>query len=195
MKKILTFILFFLVLDIKNVSAKSVYDLIKNNPELSKFNKFLDETGLNNLLNQNLPWDWTIFAPNNDAFEKAPEILNREILSNKFFSQNLFMDHILAKNKKSKDIDELTTEITISNKSVQLYKTKNLHVKDMVVVKEDLKAENGVIHIVDCIMFVQPSFQDERLDEKTKEQFPITSCCFQKKAEVTLWMKNFKNKY
>ena len=94
------------------------------------------------------------------------------------------MDHILAKNKKSKDIDELTTEITISNKSVQLYKTKNLHVKDMVVVKEDLKAENGVIHIVDCIMFVQPSFQDERLDEKTKEQFPITSCCFQKKAEV-----------
>ena len=195
MKKILTFILLFLVLDIKNVNAKSVYDLIKNNPELSKFNKFLDETGLNNLLNQNLPWDWTIFAPNNDAFEKAPEILNREILSNKFFSQNLFMDHILAKNKKSKDIDELTTEITISNKSVQLYKTKNLHVKDMVVVKEDLKAENGVIHIVDCIMFVQPSFQDERLDEKTKEQFPITSCCFQKKAEVTLWMKNFKNKY
>ena len=195
MKKILTFILFFLVLDIKNVSAKSVYDLIKNNPELSKFNKFLDETGLNNLLNQNLPWDWTIFAPNNNAFEKAPEILNREILSNKFFSQNLFMDHILAKNKKSKDIDELTTEITISNKSVQLYKTKNLHVKDMVVVKEDLKAENGVIHIVDCIMFVQPSFQDERLDKKTKEQFPITSCCFQKKAEVTLWMKNFKNKY
>ena len=195
MKKILTFILLFLVLDIKNVSAKSVYDLIKNNPELSKFNKFLDETGLNNLLNQNLPWDWTIFAPNNDAFEKAPEILNREILSNKFFSQNLFMDHILAKNKKSKDIDELTTEITISNKSVQLYKTKNLHVKDMVVVKEDLKAENGVIHIVDCIMFVQPSFQDERLDEKTKEQFPITSCCFQKKAEVTLWMTNFKNKY
>lgn len=195
MKKILTFILLFLVLDIKNVNAKSVYDLIKNNPELSKFNKFLDETGLNNLLNQNLPWDWTIFAPNNDAFEKAPEILNREILSNKFFSQNLFMDHILAKNKKSKDIDELTTEITISNKSVQLYKTKNLHVKDMVVVKEDLKAENGVIHIVDCIMFVQPSFQDERLDEKTKEQFPITSCCFQKKAEVTLWMTNFKNKY
>ena len=195
MKKILTFILLFLVLDIKNVNAKSVYDLIKNNPELSKFNKFLDETGLNNLLNQNLPWDWTIFAPNNDAFEKAPEILNREILSNKFFSQNLFMDHILAKNKKSKDIDELTTEITISNKSVQLYKTKNLHVKDMVVVKEDLKAENGVIHIVDCIMFVQPSFQDERLDEKTKEQFPITSCCFQKKSEVTLWMTNFKNKY
>ena len=195
MKKTLTFILLFLVLNIKNVSAKSVYDLIKNNPELSKFNKFLDETGLNNLLNQNLPWDWTIFAPNNEAFEKAPEILNREILSNKFFSQNLFMDHILAKNKKSKDIDELTTEITISNKSVQLYKTKNLHVKDMVVVKEDLKAENGVIHIVDCIMFVQPSFQDERLDEKTKKQFPITSCCFQKKAEVTLWMKNFKNKY
>ena len=71
MKKTLTFILLFLVLNIKNVSAKSVYDLIKNNPELSKFNKFLDETGLNNLLNQNLPWDWTIFAPNNNAFEKA----------------------------------------------------------------------------------------------------------------------------
>lgn len=185
----------FLLLNKTEVNSKSINDLIEDNPELSTFRDFLDETGLYNLLNQDLPWDWTIFAPNNDAFEKAPEILNREILSNKFFSQNLFMDHILAKNKKSKDIDELTTEITISNKSVQLYKTKNLHVKDMVVVKEDLKAENGVIHIVDCIMFVQPSFQDERLDEKTKELFPITSCCFQKKAEVALWMTNFKNKY
>ena len=167
-KIILTLFYIFLLLNKTEVNSKSINDLIENNPELSTFNDFLYETGLYNLLNQDLPWDWTIFAPTNDAFKKAPEILKKEILSNKFFSQNLFMDHILAKNKTSKDISELTTEVTISNKKVQLYKTKSLHVKDMVIIKEDITAINGVIHIIDCIMFVQPSIQDDRLNENRR---------------------------
>ena len=194
-KIILTLFYIFLLLNKTEVNSKSINDLIENNPELSTFNDFLYETGLYNLLNQDLPWDWTIFAPTNDAFKKAPEILKKEILSNKFFSQNLFMDHILAKNKTSKDINELTTEVTISNKKVQLYKTKSLHVKDMVIIKEDITAINGVIHIIDCIMFVQPSIQDDRLNEKLKKEYALTSCCFQNKEEVALWKDNFENKY
>ena len=194
-KIILTLFYIFLLLNKTEVNSKSINDLIENNPELSTFNDFLYETGLYNLLNQDLPWDWTIFAPTNDAFKKAPEILKKEILSNKFFSQNLFMDHILAKNKTSKDINELTTEVTISNKKVQLYKTKSLHVKDMVIIKEDITAINGVIHIIDCIMFVQPSIQDDRLNEKQKKEYALTSCCFQNKEEVALWKDNFENKY
>lgn len=185
----------FLLLNKTEVNSKSINNLIEDNPELSTFKDFLYETGLHNLLNQELPWDWTIFAPTNNAFKKAPEKLKKDILSNKFFSQNLFMDHILAKNKTSKDINDVTTEVTISNKKVQLYKTKSLHVKDMVIIKEDLTAVNGVIHIIDCIMFVQPSFQDDRLNEQEKKEYSLTSCCFQNKEEVALWKDNFKNKY
>jgi len=196
MRKIIIILLsIFLLLNKTEVNSKSINDLIEDNPELSTFRDFLDETGLYNLLNQDLPWDWTIFAPSNDAFKKAPEKLKKDILSNKFFSQNLFMDHILAKNKTSRDINEMTTEVTISNKKVQLYKTNSLHVKDMIIIKEDLTAINGVIHIIDCIMFVQPSFQDGRLSEQLKEKYSLTSCCFQNKEEVALWKDNFENKY
>ena len=65
----------------------------------------------------------------------------------------------------------------------------------MVIIKEDLTAVNGVIHIIDCIMFVQPSFQDDRLNEQEKKEYSLTSCCFQNKEEVALWKDNFKNKY
>ncbi len=195
MKKIVIICFVFLIFSKTNVYTKSIYDIIKDNPELTTFNKFLVDTGLNNLLKQKLPWNWTIFAPNNKAFENAPNILKSEILSNTFFSQNLFMDHILAKSKSSSDINDMTTEVTISNKSVKLYKTKSLHIKDMVVIKKDLNANNGVVHIIDCIMFVQPSIQDDRLDKETKKQYPVTSCCFEKKEEVSLWKINFKEKY
>ena len=63
----------------------------------------------------------------------------------------------------------------------------------MVIVKEDIIAENGVIHIIDCIMFIQPSFQDSRLSQSRKDSFPITSCCMQTENEVLLWKQNTKN--
>ena len=67
---------------------------------------------------------------------------------------------------------------------------KNLYVKDVVVIKEDIIAENGVIHIIDCIMFIQPSVQDSRLSPSQKDSFPITSCCMQTGDEVSLWKQN-----
>ena len=68
----------------------------------------------------------------------------------------------------------------------------SLFIKDVVIIKEDLLASNGVIHIIDCIMFIQPSFQDDRLSPVLKESFPITSCCMQTSDEVSLWKLNTK---
>ena len=58
--------------------------------------------------------------------------------------------------------------------------------------KEDIKAENGVVHIIDCIMFIQQSSQDSRLSSSQQDSFPITSCCMQTESEISLWKQNTK---
>ena len=81
--------------------AKNVLDVIASNEDLTTFNLYLEKTGLDRVLEKKLPWNWTIFAPSNEAFKTVPKKLKNEILSNDFLSQNLLMDHILAKYKTS----------------------------------------------------------------------------------------------
>ena len=171
----------------------NVYDIISKNSNLSTFKDYLDKTGLDNVLQKKIPYNWTIYAPSNKAFENIPKELEKLILKDIDYSKRLLTDHILTKEILASDFTEqITTEVTVSNKPIKLYRSENLFVKDVVVVKEDLIAENGVIHIIDCIMFVQPSFQDNRLSSSQKDSFPITSCCMQTENEVLLWKQNTK---
>ena len=180
----------------KITSAKNVLDVISNNKDLTTFNLYLEKTGLDRVLEKKLPWNWTIFAPSNKAFKEAPEMLKNEILNDEFFSKNILMDHIMTGHKTSLDIDEkVTTQITVSNKPLQIYKSRNLFVKDMVVVKENLIGDNGVIHMIDCIMYVQPSSEDERLTKEIVEKYPITSCCMHSEAEINSFKKATKNPF
>lgn len=186
------FLLFLFSSDL-NASQKSVYELIENNQDLSIFKNYIDNTGLDDVLKKKIPYDWTVYAPSNIAFSNIPDKLEDTILNDSFYSKKLFTDHIMSKQIVSSQLsDKVTTELTVSNKPIQLYKIENLHIKDIVVVKKDLIANNGVVHIIDCLMFIQPSEQDNRLTSKQKKEFPITSCCMQTDDEVKLWMLNTK---
>ena len=171
----------------------NVYDIISKNSNLSTFKDYLDKTGLDKVLQKKIPYNWTIYAPSNNAFENTPKELEKSVLKDTYYSKRLFTDHILTKEILASDVtDQITTELTVSNKPIKLYRSESLFVKDVVVVKEDIIAENGVVHIIDCIMFIQPSFQDSRLSPSQKDSFPITSCCMQTSNEVSLWKQNTK---
>lgn len=188
-------ILFFIFLFTSELYSKeqNVYDIISKNPNLSIFKDYLEKTGLDDVIRKKIPYDWTIYAPSNNAFKNIPLELQSSILKDNYFSKRLFTDHILAKGIQGSDFTEqVTTEITVSNKPLNLYRSENLFVKDVVIIKEDLIAENGVVHIIDCIMFVQPSYQDSRLSSSQKDKYQITSCCMQTDNEVSLWKQNTK---
>ena len=171
----------------------NLYDIISKNSNLSTFKDYLDKTGLDKVLQKKIPYNWTIYAPSNNAFENTPKELEKSVLKDTYYSKRLFTDHILTKEILASDVtDQITTELTVSNKPIKLYRSENLFVKDVVIVKEDIKAENGVVHIIDCIMFIQPSSQDSRLSSSQQESFPITSCCMQTESEISLWKQNTK---
>ena len=66
---------------------------------------------------------------------------------------------------------------------------------DMVVVQENLIGNNGVVHMIDCIMYVQPSSDDDRLTQEIKDKYPITSCCMHNEAEINSFKKATENRF
>ena len=187
--KIFSFFLFFIFhFDLK---AEGIVSIIRENPSLSTFYSYINNTELEATLQQKFPWNWTIFVPNNKAFDALPKKVYDEILSDKSLRQMLIQDHMLIGQKTSRDVSsKITEEITVSSKSIQLYKRESLYVKDMVVVNENTSADNGVVHEINCVMFVQSSQEDNRLTKLQKDKFPITSCCMQTENEIELWLSS-----
>ena len=196
MKKIKYYLSLSLICFSFEISARSVLDVISENKNLTIFYSYLERTDLKRVLEKELPWNWTIFAPSNKAFRNASKNLKEEILEDEFYSKNILMDHLMTGHTTSLDVGEkISTQITVSNKPIQIYKSKRLYVKDMVVVDENLMGNNGVIHVIDCIMFVQPSSEDDRVSKELEEDFPITSCCMREKKEIESFKKSARNKF
>ena len=67
------------------------------------------------------------------------------------------MDHMLTGQKTSLNVgEEISVEVTVSNKSLPIYKRGSLFVNDMVVIKENNESKNGTIHKINFIMYVLP---------------------------------------
>ena len=66
---------------------------------------------------------------------------------------------------------------TVSGDKLDLIQRDNLYVKDVVVTTKDMVGSNGVVHLVECVMFVQPSISDDRLTASQQSQFEQTACC------------------
>ena len=86
------------------------------------------------------------------------------------YNKNIIMDHMLTGQKTSLNVgEEISVEVTVSNKEIPIYKRGSLFVKDMIVIKENSESENGTIHKINCIMYVQPSIEDDRLSRAEKK--------------------------
>ncbi len=172
-------------------SQSSVLDIISNNSNLSEFHQYILTSGLDDILKKKLPWDWTVFAPNNEAFEKFRK--EYSLLEDEYFRKNLMMDHIMIGNFSSNNLNEsISIEKTVSNKSLSLHRKEEIYVKDMVVIEKDITASNGIVHSIGCIMYVQESETDSRLSPEIKEKYPITSCCMQSENEIVAWKSSLR---
>ena len=187
------FCLFIINFDLK---AKGVVEIIRENPNFSTFYSYINNTELEATLQQQFPWNWTMFVPNNKAFDALPKKVYEQILSDTSLRKMLILDHILIGQKTSSNLkSKVSEEVTVTNKSIQLYKRESLYVKDMVVINENTSADNGVIHEIICVMFVQPSQEDDRLNKLQKDKFPITSCCMQTENEINEWLSAVNSRF
>ena len=71
-----------------------------------------------------IPYNWTIYAPSNKAFENTPKQLEKLILKDIDYSKRLF-DHILTKEILASDFTEkITTEVTVISNQLNYIEVK-----------------------------------------------------------------------
>ncbi|WP_315852998.1 fasciclin domain-containing protein [Candidatus Laterigemmans baculatus] len=98
---------------------------------------------------------FTVFAPTDEAFAKLPEGTLESLLKpeNKEKLVSISTYHVVPGKGMAKDVVKLKMAKTVQGSSVKItVKDGKVMVDDANVVKTDIGASNGVIHVIDSVI-------------------------------------------
>ena len=129
-------------------------DIVTIALEAGKFNTLataLTEAGLVETLKGEGPF--TVFAPTDEAFAKLPEGTVEGLLKDKDALTNVLLYHVVSGNVTSDQVVKLKSASTIAKADVAVnVKDGKVYINDSQVITADVKASNGVIHIIDTVL-------------------------------------------
>ena len=96
---------------------------------------------------------YTVFAPTDEAFAALPEETLKDLLKpeNKELLVQILTYHVVSGAVMSTDLTEGKIP-TVEGSQVQIQLGKGVKVDDAQVVKADIQASNGVIHVIDKVI-------------------------------------------
>ncbi len=122
--------------------------------------KALQAAGLVDALKNEGPF--TVFAPDDNAFKKLPAGTVESLLKDTQKLKDILLYHVLQGKVTSAQAMQMTTggksvevktlqgqNVTVSQKG---FFGKSLYVNDAKVVKADIEASNGIIHVIDKVL-------------------------------------------
>lgn len=96
---------------------------------------------------------FTVFAPTDAAFAKVPKETLNALLADKAALANVLTYHVVAGKVMAADVVKLTSAVTVQGQSVSIeVKDGKVYVDGAQVVATDIKASNGVIHVIDAVI-------------------------------------------
>lgn len=164
-----TFFLFALTLFVTGIATKSIATLqnVESSPEVTrgtildlakqsgKFNILLravDEAGLTEELKKEGPF--TLLAPTDDAFKRMSEGEIEDLMKDKEYLKSLLLVHVIDGRTKIKDA--VIREELVSADGTPLYFYTNevgTFVNDSKVIMADIEATNGIVHVIDTVLY------------------------------------------
>ncbi len=132
---------------------QDIIDVASSNPSFTMLTKALQAAGLVDTLKGNGPF--TVFAPSDAAFAKLPQDAvqdllkpeNKEVLV-KILSYHVVPGTVLSTDLKSGEVKSVEGGPI----SVKVDPATGVQVNDATVVQPDIKASNGVIHVIDNVI-------------------------------------------
>jgi uncharacterized surface protein with fasciclin (FAS1) repeats len=101
------------------------------------------------------PGPFTVFAPTDDAFKKLPEGTVESLLKpeNKDKLRAILTYHVVSGDVTAAQAMKLSSAKTLNGENLRI-RTEggNVMINDSQVVKADIAASNGVIHVIDTVM-------------------------------------------
>ncbi len=96
---------------------------------------------------------FTVFAPTDEAFAKLPEGTVEALLKDKEKLTAILTYHVVAGRVTSGQVVKMDAAQTVNGKSVTIrVKDGKVMIDDATVIKADVEATNGVIHVIDRVI-------------------------------------------
>lgn len=131
------------------------------NEDFSTLVTAVKAAGLVGTLKQKGPY--TVFAPTNDAFDNLPDGTLDMLLKpeNKDKLKKVLTYHVVAQKVTAKQAMNMSAADSVEGSNLTLMTSDgNVMVNDATVVKADIMASNGIIHVIDKVI-LPPNLMSE----------------------------------
>ncbi len=98
------------------------------------------------------PGPFTVFAPTDEAFAKLPKADLEALLADAAKLTAVLTYHVVPGKVMAKDVGALKTAKTVQGGEVAIDTTSGVKIDAATVVKADIEASNGVIHVIDTVL-------------------------------------------
>jgi len=135
------------------MKARDIVDTAVGAGQFTTLAAALDAAGLIDTLKSDGPF--TVFAPTDEAFAKLPEGTVETLLKpeNRDQLTAILTYHVVAGKVTAKDVFTLTAATTVNGADVAISVVDGgVRVDNANVVKTDIAASNGVIHVIDTVI-------------------------------------------
>src|SRR5829696_2194831 len=124
-------------------ATPSIAKIAATSPQFSTLLSLVKKAGLAGTLSQ--PGAYTVFAPTNAAFAKVPKATLNALAKNPAQLKRVLLYHVVAAK-----VLTLTSAKTLAGPTVKIRVTgETVRVNSAKVTKPDVKASNGVVHVID----------------------------------------------
>ncbi len=137
----------------KTAGAKDIVDTAVAAGQFKTLAAALEAAGLVGTLKGDGPF--TVFAPTDAAFAKLPEGTVESLLKPENRDQliAILTYHVVPGKVEAADVVKLDEATTVNGQDVQITVADNVvRVNDANVIKADIEASNGVIHVIDTVI-------------------------------------------
>src|SRR5579872_5852888 len=134
-------------------SGKDIVDIAVSDGNFKTLVAAIQAAGLAETLKGKGPF--TVFAPTDEAFSKLPAGTVETLLKpeNKEKLKSILLYHVVAGDVTAAQVVKLSSAKTINGQDLKLtVNDGTVMVNDAKVVKADVLASNGVIHVIDTVL-------------------------------------------
>jgi len=132
-------------------ASPNIATLAAKTPQLSTLLSLVKKAGLAGTLSK--PGAYTVFAPTNAAFAKVPKATLNALAKNPVQLKRVLLYHVVAGKVTAAQVVKLRSAKTLAGPTVRIRVTgKTVRINSAKVVKADVAASNGVVHVLDRVL-------------------------------------------
>jgi uncharacterized surface protein with fasciclin (FAS1) repeats len=131
-------------------ATKTIVDVAKEAGSFKTLLVAVEAAGLVDTLGG--PGPFTVFAPTDEAFAKIPKADLDALLADKAKLTAVLTYHVVPGKVMAKDVGALKSAKTVLGGEVAIDTSAGVKINSAAVVKADIEASNGVIHVIDAVL-------------------------------------------